>query len=122
MEDSYRQCQMCCSPQGSFYTSFNKYLCTECFLQASKLREKETVKVYFFKESGKYYTTEDITWTGSKEDYLLDEFCKVLKDHLTDSQTGRIRLDDMIAVCIDPCHKNAFPQMISVKKAILRGN
>jgi len=75
------------------------------------------MEIHFFKPSGKWYTSEEVPWTADREKYLLLEFAKVLKDYLYDPITGRIRLQDMIAVCIEPDHNHPFPQMLAVQKA-----
>jgi hypothetical protein len=71
--------------------------------------EESSVRVDFFKEYGKWYTTEAIIWTGSYSDGLIhDEFRKSLSDHFNGSK----RLTGMWAVCLEPYHVNSHPLMI----------
>lgn len=71
------------------------------------------VRVDFFRESGKWYTTEEMKWDrwsmkladGSTE--LVDEtFERCLNQEFGDSFRG------MIAICLEPYHENAFPLMV----------
>ena len=78
----------------------------------------EHVRVDFFKTGGKWYTTEEMTWTGQwKADPsqggqpINTSFAQSLRDHL--SNDGG-RLDDSWAVCLSPYHETAFPLMIYV--------
>jgi hypothetical protein len=67
------------------------------------------VRVDFFKPSGKWYTTEEVPWTGDYAEGLIhEEFAKSLRDHLGS------RLSDMDAVCLDPYHIHSHP--IQIKK------
>lgn len=64
------------------------------------------VRVDFFKESGKYYTTEAVKWTGeweAKKQDIHSAFKQSLCDHLG------TRLKEMDAVCLHPYHQNKFP-------------
>lgn len=72
------------------------------------------VEVHFFKESGKWYTTESVNWPNENDGTLPGAFHKALIDHLK----GKRRLLDMIAVCINPNHKNAYPQMSRMEDVI----
>lgn len=73
------------------------------------------VRVDFFKESGKWSTTEAVKWTGAyfggpnRFDYpharIHDAFRQSLADHLGDSR----RLAGMLAVCLEPYHEFAHP-------------
>lgn len=78
--------------------------------------ELPNVIVHFFKESGKWYATEYIPWTGTDE-YLPLSMAQTLINYLKD-KNGDIRFREMIAVCLAPKHKNAHPQMMTVKQAI----
>lgn len=69
--------------------------------------EVGSVRVDFFKESGKWYTTEAVMWTGKySSGQIHDEFRKSLKEHLAG------RMYDMTAVCLIPYHVNAHPLMV----------
>ncbi len=71
--------------------------------------DSSSVRVDFFKPSGKWYTTEAVKWTGNwkkDEGLIYDAFTKSLKDHLG------TRLSDMIAVCLEPYHELSFPLML----------
>lgn len=72
-----------------------------------------SVRVDFFKESGKWYTTEAVKWTGY-DDYIFDAFERSLRLHLYDQSSGRMRLSGMWAVCLEPYHKHAHPLMVKV--------
>jgi hypothetical protein len=80
------------------------------------------VRVDFFKDSGKWYTTEAVPmtgeWRGGPNSQLYDMFAKAIIEHLTDNGRGSVRLGDMIAVCLNPYHEHAHPLMIPVKRAI----
>ncbi len=97
------------------------------------------VRVDFFKESGKWYCTEAVKWTGktgwvhdpSKSDgsVMRAEFAKSLRDHLRHptpidiAVDGHVvedtyRLTDMRAVCLEPYHKNSHPICMMVQDAI----
>ena len=66
-----------------------------------------SVRVDFFKPSGKWYATEAITWTGGGTGVLIhDAFRKSLEDSIGDKYTG---LD---AVCLEPYHEYSHPIMI----------
>jgi hypothetical protein len=68
-----------------------------------------SVRVDFFKESGKWYTTEAVIWDGPYTEGLLhDIFEDVLKRHL------KGRLSGMWAVCVEPYHEHACPLMLKV--------
>ena len=71
--------------------------------------DPEDVRVDFFKESGKWYATEAIKWTGSWEGGLVrDIFKKLLWEHLHG------RLQGMTAVCLHPYHKHEVPILVRV--------
>jgi|SRR5579872_385122 len=91
--------------------------------------DADSVRVDFFKQSGKWYTTEAVKWTGSyhsrennKPDgriiLIHEAFAKSLIDHLKDPQTGRIRLNEMTAVCLEPYYEHGYPMMMAVMRAI----
>lgn len=67
-----------------------------------------TVEVVFFKESGKYYTHEQVPMPYKEDGYPPDHFKECLKKHLNG------RLKDMVAVCMEPNHKFTYPIMVKV--------
>lgn len=82
--------------------------------------EEDMVRVDFFKQSGKWYTTEAVKWTG---DYWVDRpngmstkrgelihkaFIHSLRDHFEDCPS---RLAGMDAVCLNPYHEHSHPIM-----------
>lgn len=75
---------------------------------------ENSVRVDFFKESGKWYTTEEVKWDGAYYSGLINDcFKKVLRHHLkTDS--GGMRLSGMVAVCLEPNHEHQYPLMCRV--------
>ena len=96
--------------------------------------DADSVRVDFFKESGKWYCTEAVRWTGhyASEDIdtgkitlIHDAFAQSLADHFLKSTdpadlaqgTKRWRLEDMVAVCLEPYHEHACPLMVSVADA-----
>jgi len=89
--------------------------------------DSSMVRVDFFKESGKWYCTEAVRWTGAWRgkiaggQMLHDAWHKSLFDHLRQPD-GTVRLSDMIAVCLEPYHENACPLMCRVKDAIASVN
>lgn len=80
-----------------------------------------SVRVDFFKPSGKWYCTEAIIWTGAYRDSQLHaEFARSLGDHLQKGSPphllrvpsprfGELRLSDMLAVCLHPYHERSHP-------------
>ena len=64
-------------------------------------------RVDFFKESGKYYTTEEIEFPPETYDY--DPYSAVAVSLKT--QLGK-RLDGMTAVCLEPYCSHPYPIMI----------
>lgn len=72
----------------------------------------EKVRVDFFKRSGKWYCTEEMVFLNYSEDINLS-FAKSLSQHLS---TGlNHRLDDMVAVCLNPTHPFSHPVMMPVE-------
>ena len=64
------------------------------------------IEVNFFKESGKWYTSEQVDFTGLySEPNIHEAFKNALRRHLKD------RLQGMWAICIEPWHKYPFPLM-----------
>ena len=69
-----------------------------------------SVRVDFFKPSGKWYMTEAVPW---KEPYngggqLQDHFRAALKKALQGRGNG------LLAVCLEPYHENAYPVMVTI--------
>lgn len=73
------------------------------------MSDKDKAFVVFFKESGKYYTEEMIDMPYKEDGYIVDYFKECLKKHLSDG-----RLKGMIAVCMEPNHKDSYPLMVKV--------
>jgi hypothetical protein len=74
--------------------------------------DEEMVRVDFFREGGKWYTTEAIkfdryhsTLEGTFES-PNETLKRCLREQLGD------RLSDMVAVCLEPYSKNAYPLMV----------
>ena len=65
------------------------------------------VRVDFFKESGKWYTTEAVEWLDYNGE-IFAAFEASLRHHLGD------RLRGMWAICVEPYHARAFPLMVKV--------
>jgi hypothetical protein len=74
-------------------------------------------RVDFFKTSGKWYTTEAVDFDGTYEMISLDAFAFALVRHLTEPD-GKVRLEEMTAVCLDPHVKHPYPLMIPVAEAV----
>ncbi len=70
----------------------------------------DTAFVVFFKEYGKFYCEELIAMPYKTDGLMVDYFKECLKKHLQ----GK-RLNDMIAVCIEPNHRLSCPVMVRVK-------
>lgn len=79
--------------------------------------DENMVRVDFFRESGKWYCSEAVKWTGewTGKSSILDEFARSLIQHLRD---GGIRLSEMTAVCLEPYHEHSHPLMMTVKRAV----
>jgi hypothetical protein len=71
------------------------------------------VRVDFFKPNGKWYTTEEMEWTGTAKD-VHHSFAQSLHTHLFSGIS--VRLDDMVAVCLNPSHEFNFPVMMPVDR------
>lgn len=77
--------------------------------------------VDFFKKSGKWYATEAVKWTGDYSSaeggqLMMDAFKQSLKYHL--KVDGKIRMSDMVAVCLKPYHIDSHPLMIEVARIV----
>lgn len=71
-------------------------------------------RVDFFKPSGKHYKTEAVDFDGFWHDNL-NGFERALYKHLR-AETGKLRLPDMVAVCLDPYVEHPVPRMIEVSR------
>ena len=85
--------------------------------------DSDSIRVDFFKPSGKWYCTEAVKWIGNYEiSGLIDEqFAESVWIHLkatslkSTKSGGSIRLSDMVAVCLEPFHPHSFPLMMKVE-------
>lgn len=67
---------------------------------------ESSVRVDFFKPSGKWYGTKAVQWTGGYKDCCIHEaFEKSLKD-------ADFFFDWLDAVCLEPYHEHSHPLMI----------
>jgi hypothetical protein len=74
------------------------------------------VRVDFFTERNKWYTTEEVVWTGPYESVFTsksvtlihDSFRISLRNHFGDKP----RLVGMWAVCLEPYHRYSHPLMV----------
>ena len=71
-----------------------------------------SVRVDFFKKSGKWYATEAVMWL----DYREKDIHKGLRDSLIAGGFHQ-RFSGMRAVCIEPYHEHEFPIMLIVPSA-----
>jgi len=69
------------------------------------------IRVDFFKESGKWYTTEAVKIEYPKRLGLTEVFAKSLKNHFI-KEGNPERLSEMTAVCLYPYYDDSFPVMI----------
>lgn len=78
-----------------------------------------SVRVDFFRPSGKWYTTEAVRWLtyNTKVKLIHEAFKEALVEHLKEAD-GTLRLGGMTAVCLDPWHENAHPQMTTVPERV----
>lgn len=78
----------------------------------------DSVRVDFFRTTGKWYSTEAVVWTGQYNGGLIhDEFARSLRDHLR-RENGSYRHEKMVAVCLEPYHQHAHPLMMEVDRAV----
>ena len=86
--------------------------------------DANSVRVDFFKESGKWYCTEAVKWTGpyhgtdqasGKITLIPESFAHALAEHLGRQEPWR--LEDKVAVCLEPYHEHAHPLMMKVSIA-----
>lgn len=75
-----------------------------------------SVRVDFFKESGKWYCTEAVEWLHYDGAAIHEAFRAALRDHLLED--GRLRLEEMTAVCLEPYHVHAHPLMMKVSRCL----
>ena len=71
--------------------------------------DETTIRVDFFKPSGKWYETVSIKWVApyfASEMDIHEGFKRSLRASIGD------RLRGMTAVCLEPYHELAFPLMI----------
>jgi len=64
------------------------------------------VRVDFFKESGKWYTTEQMEWLYHDGMLIHDAFLHCLRQNFNGHYS------DMTAVCLQPYHEHEHPLMI----------
>ena len=72
------------------------------------------VRVDFFKESGRWYSSEDMKWDRYS---VIDERgdIELINDtfkRCLDKTFGKDAYEGMIAICLEPYHEHAFPLMI----------
>ncbi len=72
-----------------------------------------SVRVDFFRSTGKWYTTEAVEWIGYSDVLIWDAFEASLRKHMTEPD-GKLRLSGMWAVCLDPYHEHGHPLMMRV--------
>jgi len=80
--------------------------------------DEDSVRVDFFREGGKWYTTEAVKWTGpytgtvgSVIVLIHDAFAISLGNYFSreEHSSERWRLEDMVAVCLEPHHEQRAP-------------
>jgi hypothetical protein len=69
-----------------------------------------SVRVDFFKASGKWQATEAVMWVddGYKEQSIHYAFALSLERHLTNGH-GHLRYSGMVAICLFPYHEHSHP-------------
>lgn len=79
---------------------------------------ENSVRVDFFKESGKWYTTEAVkwlTWKGWTPEGEGKHIHAAFAEALNAAGIGLGgRLTGMTAVCLEPYHENAHPLMVKI--------
>lgn len=81
--------------------------------------QANSVRVDFFKDTGKWYVTEAVlwkTWKGKLEEggmLIHTAFAEALRDHLIQPNL-KLRLAGMTAVCLEPYHEYSHPIMLKV--------
>lgn len=71
-------------------------------------------RVDFFKESGKWYTTEAIDLSPWYTNQPYDALTFALKKHLLRKEGSGYRLSGMWAICLEPYNHLSFPLMMKV--------
>lgn len=78
--------------------------------------EANSVRVDFWKPSGKWKYNEAVKWTGDYDyergNLIHASFAKSLRDHFGDKH----RLEGLRATCLDPYHQHAHPISIDVSE------
>lgn len=73
----------------------------------------ESVRVDFFRPSGKWCDTEAVIfvgpWAATTDNLIHDAFRRSLQAHFKDNPT---RMQGMIAVCLEPYHEHSHPIML----------
>lgn len=77
----------------------------------------DSVRVDFFKASGKWYTTIAMKWTGPFEGSLRKSFAISLRDALRMSDE-MLRFSGLTAICLDPYHEHSHPQSMLVNDVL----
>lgn len=73
------------------------------------------VRVDFFKESGKWYTTESVRIIGYFKPSSHGALIEALNEHLSmPEEPRRLRYSGMSAVCIEMYHQYSVPLMVRV--------
>ena len=72
------------------------------------INDDSYVRVDFFKQSGKWYTTISMQWIGYYGD-IKDEFKKSIKEFFKDKD---YTFEDFDAICLDPYNIHSHPLMI----------
>lgn len=63
--------------------------------------EKEHAEVHFFKDSGKWYTSETIPWAHVPGLLISEQFTESLARALKLNDDTRLRYHGMTAICVD---------------------
>lgn len=75
------------------------------------------VRVDFFKQSGKWYTTEQMYWdrySTRNKDGTIGELINETFERCLNKQFPN-HFTEMIAICLEPYHEHSFPLMINRK-------
>ncbi len=88
---------------------------------------EKSVRVDFFKESGKWYTTEAVIWTGKFKNHDIHlSFSESLFDHLFKEpikgviSVPRLRMQGRKAICLQPYHEHSHPICIDVDDILVQ--
>lgn len=75
--------------------------------------DERSCRVDFWKESGKWYTTEAVIFSDSEFNSkdIHGSFKKALKEHFN----GNVRMEDMRATCLEPYHAYSHPISLIVR-------